>query len=55
MVKGAMGGPLHSILTRLVAYLAVVIAFGLLFLAGASVYELMWPKPVVPYGQIMSR
>jgi hypothetical protein len=49
-----MGEPLHSILTRLVAYLAVVIAAGLLFLAGASVYQLMWPGPVIPAAQ-MSR
>ena len=49
-----MGKTLDSILTRLVAYVAVVIAFGLLFLAGATVYELMWPRPVVPFGQ-MSR
>ena len=37
----SMGNTLRSILTRLVAYVAVVIAAGLLFLAGASVYELM--------------
>ena len=49
-----MRGTLHSILTRLVAYVAVVIAVALLFLAGASVYELMWPRPVVPFAQ-MSR
>jgi len=49
-----MGKTLHSILTRLVAYVAVVIAVALLFLAGASVYELMWPRPVVPFAQ-MSR
>jgi hypothetical protein len=30
------------------AYLAVALAAGLLFLAGATVYELMWPRPVVP-------
>jgi putative tryptophan/tyrosine transport system substrate-binding protein len=35
-----------------VAYVAVVVAAGLLFLAGASVYALMWPKPVVPFGQM---
>jgi len=40
-----MGDTLRSILTRLVAYLGVVIAAGLLFLAGATVYELMWPRP----------
>ena len=42
-----MGNTLHSILIRLVAYVAIVIAAGLLFLAGATVYELMWPRPVV--------
>ena len=31
-----MGDTLHSILTRLVAYVAVVIAAGLLFLAGGN-------------------
>jgi hypothetical protein len=50
----SMGNTLHSILMRLVAYVAVVIAAGLLFLAGATVYELMWPRPVVPFSQ-MSR
>jgi hypothetical protein len=48
-----MGNTLHSILIRLVAYVAVVIAAGLLFLAGATVY-VMWPRPVVPFSQ-MSR
>ena len=24
----------------------------LLFLAGATVYELMWPRPVVPFSQM---
>ena len=43
---------LHWILPRLAAYVAVVVAAGLLFLAGASVYALMWPKPVVPFGQM---
>jgi hypothetical protein len=43
-----MGNTLHSILIRLVAYVAVVIAAGLLFLAGATVYELMWPRPGSP-------
>jgi hypothetical protein len=47
-----MGDTLHSILIRLVAYLAVAIAAGLLFLAGATVYALMWPKPVVPLSQM---
>jgi hypothetical protein len=50
----SMGDTLRSILTRLVAYVTVAIAIGLLFLAGASVYELMWPRPVVPFSQ-MSR
>jgi hypothetical protein len=49
-----MGETVNSMLTRLVAYLAVAIAVGLLFLAGASVYQLMWPRPVVPFAQ-MSR
>jgi hypothetical protein len=39
-----MGDTLRSILTRLVAYVAVLIAAGLLLLAGATVYELMWPR-----------
>jgi hypothetical protein len=43
---------LHWILPRLAAYIAVVVVVGLLFLAGASVYALMWPKPVVPFGQM---
>jgi hypothetical protein len=43
---------LQSILSRLGAYVAVVVAVGLLFLAGASVYALTWPKPVVPFGQM---
>ena len=43
---------LHRILSGLAAYIAVVVAVGLLFLAGASVYVLMWPKPVVPFGQM---
>jgi hypothetical protein len=47
-----MGDTLRSILTRLVAYLAVVIAALLLFLAGATVYQLMWPRPVVPLSQM---
>jgi hypothetical protein len=48
----SMGDTLRSILTLLVAYVAVVIAAGLLFLAGATVYELMWPRPVVPLSQM---
>jgi hypothetical protein len=43
---------LDWILPRLAAYIAVVVVVGLLFLAGASVYALMWPKPVVPFGQM---
>ena len=39
-------------LSRLGAYVAVLVAVGLLFLGGASVYALMWPKPVVPFGQM---
>ena len=46
------GAMLHWILSRPVAYVAVLVAFGLLFLAGASVYALMWPRPVVPFGQM---
>jgi hypothetical protein len=47
-----MGNTLRSILIRLVAYVAVAIAAGLLFLAVATVYELMWPRPVVPLSKI---
>jgi hypothetical protein len=47
-----MGNALRSVLTRLVAYLSIAIAAGLLFLAGATVYELMWPRPVVPTSQM---
>ena len=47
-----MGDTLRSILTRLVAYVAVVLAAALLFLAGATVYELMWPRPVIPLSQM---
>ena len=43
---------LQWILSRLGAYVAVVVAVGLMFLAAASVYALMWPKPVVPFGQM---
>jgi hypothetical protein len=50
----SMGNALRSVLIRLVAYVAVAIAAGLLFLAGATVYELMWPRPVAPLSQ-MSR
>jgi len=49
------GTILHWILPRLAAYIAVVVAVGLLFLAGTSVYALMWPKPVVPFGQWVIR
>src|SRR5262245_12547736 len=48
----SMGNALRSILIRLVAYLAVAIAAGLLFLAGATVYQLIWPRPVVPLSQM---
>jgi hypothetical protein len=47
-----MGNALRSILVRLVAYLAVAIAAGLLVLAGATVDQLMWPRPVVPLSQM---
>jgi hypothetical protein len=47
-----MGDTLRSILTRVVAYVALAIAIGLLILAGATVYELMWPRPVVPSSQM---
>jgi hypothetical protein len=40
----SMGNALRSILIRLVAYVAVAIAAGLLLLAGATVYALMWPR-----------
>ena len=50
-----MGDTLRSILTRLVAYLAVAIAAGLLFLAGATIYQLMWPRPVVPLSQMLCK
>ena len=43
---------LRSILIRLVAYVAVAIAAGLLVLAVATFYELMWPRPVVPLSQM---
>jgi hypothetical protein len=46
------GDMLQWILSRLGAYVAVVVAVGLMFLAAASVYALMWPKPVVPFGQM---
>jgi hypothetical protein len=48
----SMVDTLRSILIRLVAYVAVVIAAGLLCLAAATVYELMWPRPVVPLSQM---
>jgi hypothetical protein len=47
-----MGDTLRSILTRLAAYVGFVLAAGLLFLAALSVYQMMWPKPVVPFGQM---
>jgi hypothetical protein len=47
-----IGNALRSILQRLVAYLAVALAAGLLFLAGATFYELMWPRPVVPLSRM---
>jgi len=43
---------LRLMLTRLAAYVGVVVAAGLLFLAAMSVYQMMWPKPVVPFGQM---
>jgi hypothetical protein len=54
MKKGgtSIGNALRSILIRLVSYVAVAIAAGLLLLAGATVYELMWPRPVVPLSQM---
>ena len=42
-MKSRMGDTLHSILTRLVTYVGVVIAAGLCFLAVATVYVLTWP------------
>jgi hypothetical protein len=47
-----MGDTLRSILTRLAAYVGLVVAAGLVFLAAMSVYQMMWPKPVVPFGQM---
>jgi hypothetical protein len=47
-----MGKVLHPILVRFAAYGGVAVAAGLLFLAGATVYELMWPRPVVPTSQM---
>jgi hypothetical protein len=47
-----MGNALRPILVRVVAYVAVVVAAGLLILAVATVYELMWPRPVVPFSQM---
>ena len=47
-----MGDTLRSILKRLAAYVGVVVTAGLLFLAGMTAYQLMWPKPVVPFGQM---
>ena len=46
------GAMLHWILFRLATYVAVLVAVGLLFLAVASMYALMWPRPVVPFGQM---
>ena len=47
-----MGNALRSILIRLAAYVAVAIAAALLFLAGATVYQLVWPRPVVLLSQM---
>jgi hypothetical protein len=47
-----MGDTLRSILMRLAAYVGVVVTAGLLLLAGMTVHQLMWPKPVVPFGQM---
>jgi hypothetical protein len=47
-----MGNTLRSTLMRLAAYVGVVVAAGLLFLAAMSVYQIMWPRPVVPFGQM---
>jgi hypothetical protein len=49
---GSMGKARHPILVRFAADVAVAVAAGLLFLAGATVYELMWPRPVVPTSQM---
>ena len=43
---------LRSMLARLAAYIGVMLAAGLLFLAAMSVYQMMWPKPVVTFGQM---
>jgi len=57
MKKGgtSIGNTLRSILIRLISYVAVAIAAGLLVLAVATVYELMWPRPVVPLSQMSNR
>jgi hypothetical protein len=46
-----MSDRLRSMLTRLAAYVGVMVAAGLLLLAALSVYQMMWPKPVVPLGR----
>ena len=46
------GDTMRPILTQLAAYVAVVVTAALLFLAGVSMYQMMWPKPVVPFGQM---
>ena len=46
-----MSDRLRSMLTRVAAYVGVMVAAGLLFLAAMSVYQMMWPKPVVPFGR----
>jgi hypothetical protein len=43
---------MRPIVTQLAAYVAIVVAAGLLFLAGMSAYQMMWPKPVAPFGQM---
>src|SRR5262249_16582156 len=51
--RGAHGGQRAAFdPTSTRAYLAVALAAGLLFLAGATFYELMWPRPVVPLSQM---
>ena len=52
MSSDNMSDRLRSMLTRVAAYVGVMVAAGLLLLAAMSVYQMMWPKPVVPFGQM---
>jgi hypothetical protein len=46
-----MSDRLRSMSTRLAAFVGVIVAAGLLFLAAMSVYQMMWP--LVPFGQMV--